>query len=44
MAFSTLEFEGLLTVSDPDAFLSGIARGFGATKAYGCGLMLIRRA
>lgn len=24
--------------------LSGIARGFGAAKAYGCGLMLIRRA
>ena len=44
MAFSTLDFEGLLTVSDPGAFLSGIARGFGATKAYGCGLMLIRRA
>ena len=44
MSFSTLDFEGLLTVSDPGAFLPGIVRGFGAAKAYGCGLMLIRRA
>ena len=44
LSFSTLDFEGLLTVSDPGAFLPGIIRGFGAAKAYGCGLMLIRRA
>ncbi len=44
MSFSTLDFDGLLTVSDPDAFLAAIAGGFGAAKAYGCGLMLIRRA
>ena len=43
MAFSTLEFTGSLTVSDPGTFLSAVARGFGAAKAYGCGLMLIRR-
>jgi CRISPR system Cascade subunit CasE len=44
MSFSTLDFDGLLTVNDPDAFLAAIAGGFGAAKAYGCGLMLIRRA
>jgi CRISPR system Cascade subunit CasE len=44
MSFSTLDFEGVLTVHDPTALLEGIARGFGASKAYGCGLMLIRRA
>ena len=44
MAYSTLDFEGVLTVSDPDTLLPAIARGFGAAKAYGCGLMLIRRA
>ena len=43
MAFSTLDFEGALEVQDPTAFLSGIAHGFGAAKAYGCGLMLVRR-
>ena len=44
MSFSTLDFDGLLTVSNPDAFVAAIACGFGAAKAYGCGLMLIRRA
>ena len=44
MEFSTIDFEGLLTVRDPGVLLSAIARGFGASKAYGCGLMLIRRA
>ena len=43
MSFSTLDFTGLLTVNDPDTFLSALAQGFGAAKAYGCGLMLIRR-
>ena len=44
MSFSSLDFDGLLEVRDPELFLSGIAHGFGAAKAYGCGLMLIRRA
>lgn len=44
MSFSTLDFDGALEVRDPAAFLAGMARGFGAAKAYGCGLMLIRRA
>ena len=44
MSYSTLDFEGVLTASDPDAFLAAIAHGFGAAKAYGCGLMLVRRA
>jgi len=44
MSYSTLDFDGLLTVSDPGAFLAALAGGFGAAKAYGCGLMLIRRA
>ena len=44
MAFSTLDFDGILEVWEPPVFLSCVARGFGAAKAYGCGLMLIRRA
>ena len=44
MSFSTLDFEGVLEVRDPEALLANIARGFGPAKAYGCGLMLIRRA
>ena len=43
MSYSTLDFEGVLTVTDPTTLLPAIARGFGAAKAYGCGLLLIRR-
>ncbi len=43
MSFSSLDFQGVLEVSEPEAFLAAIRRGFGAAKAYGCGLMLIRR-
>jgi CRISPR system Cascade subunit CasE len=43
ITFSTLVFRGVLTVNDPGPFLASIVRGFGAAKAFGCGLMLIRR-
>jgi len=42
--FGILETSGLLEVTAPEAFLAQIARGFGRAKAFGCGLMLIRRA
>ena len=44
MTFSTLDFEGMLTITEPKLFLKAVQNGFGASKAYGCGLMLIRRA
>ena len=44
LQFSRLEFTGSLTVTDPAAFLSALATGFGRARAFGCGLMLIRRA
>ena len=44
IVFSTLAFQGVLTVHDPSRFLASLARGYGAAKAFGCGLMLIRRA
>lgn len=42
--FSVLDLEGMLEVVAPDSFLEALARGFGKAKAFGCGLMLIRRA
>ncbi len=42
--FSALTFQGMLEVKDPARFVSSILAGFGAAKAFGCGLMLIRRA
>ncbi|HET9848469.1 MAG TPA: type I-E CRISPR-associated protein Cas6/Cse3/CasE [Candidatus Dormibacteraeota bacterium] len=44
ITFSTLIFQGVLTVADADRFLASVLRGFGAAKAFGCGLMLIRQA
>lgn len=42
--FGILDLSGLLQVTDPAALLPALARGFGRAKAFGCGLMLIRRA
>lgn len=44
ITFSTLDFDGVLDVIEPERFLLAVRKGFGAQKAYGCGLMLIRRA
>ncbi|MCA0270879.1 MAG: type I-E CRISPR-associated protein Cas6/Cse3/CasE [Proteobacteria bacterium] len=44
LRFGILDLEGLLTVTEPAAFLAALAHGFGRAKAFGCGLMLIRRA
>ena len=42
--FSRIDIEGLLIVTDPSSFVSKVIKGFGKAKAFGCGLMLIRRA
>jgi CRISPR system Cascade subunit CasE len=39
-----LDFEGELEVRDPVRFIEALANGFGRGKAFGNGLMLIRRA
>lgn len=39
-----LDLSGMLTVTDPAAFTTRLAEGFGRARAFGCGLMLIRRA
>jgi CRISPR system Cascade subunit CasE len=41
---SRLDFDGLLEVTDPNLFLTRLAEGFGRARAFGHGLMLIRRA
>ncbi|WP_417209480.1 type I-E CRISPR-associated protein Cas6/Cse3/CasE [Antarctobacter sp.] len=42
--FGILELAGHLEVTDPVTLISTIGQGFGRAKAFGCGLMLIRRA
>ena len=39
-----LDLRGVLSVLDGDALVSAVGAGFGRGKAFGCGLMLIRRA
>lgn len=43
LRFSSVELRGRLTVTQPDAFHSMLVRGLGHAKAFGCGLMLVRR-
>lgn len=42
--FSEIDYEGALTVKDPIKLCAALSNGIGKAKAYGCGLMLIRRA
>lgn len=41
--FSSVDYEGLLEVSEPGRLIETLALGVGRAKAFGCGLMLIRR-
>ncbi len=41
---STLDFSGLLSVVDPDRLTERLFQGLGPAKAFGCGLLMIRRA
>lgn len=42
--FGVLDLHGILSVSDPTLFVSSLSAGFGRAKAFGCGLMMVRRA
>lgn len=43
ITFSIMDFSGVLEICDPEKFLRKLLIGFGKEKAFGCGLMLIRR-
>lgn len=44
LRIGVLDLEGVLEVCEPMRFLEAVRRGFGRAKAFGCGLMLLRRA
>jgi CRISPR system Cascade subunit CasE len=44
LELGVLDLEGTLIVQDAPRFLAALAHGFGRGKAFGCGLILIRRA
>ena len=41
--YSSLDLDGTLTVADTEAFTQALYRGLGPAKAFGCGLLLVRR-
>lgn len=44
IVFSSLEFQGVLTVIEPADFIEkALFEGIGPAKAFGCGLLLVRR-
>ncbi|MCI0724558.1 MAG: type I-E CRISPR-associated protein Cas6/Cse3/CasE [Acidobacteria bacterium] len=38
-----MDFSGMLFVINPKAFAVALHKGIGPAKAFGCGLMLVRR-
>ncbi len=41
--FSSLDYNGKLTVVDPEKFIDTLYRGIGHCKGFGCGMLLVRR-
>ena len=41
MTLSVVTFEGILKVTDRDAFRRSMVSGIGRAKAYGCGLLTV---
>lgn len=40
--FSSVDLSGVLTVTEPDTFLSTLYSGLGPSKGFGCGLILVK--
>ena len=40
--FSSVDYSGVLVVNDPERFLQRLAVGFGKSRAFGCGMMMIK--
>lgn len=41
--YSTVDLQGILTVTDSERFEKALFNGIGKSKAFGCGLLLVRR-
>lgn len=44
MTFTTVDFEGILVVREPAAFAATVANGIGRGKAFGFGLLSVKRS
>ncbi|MDX1300827.1 type I-E CRISPR-associated protein Cas6/Cse3/CasE [Photobacterium sp.] len=43
ISFTAVDYEGILTVVEPEKLINSLHKGIGRSKAFGCGMMLIRR-
>lgn len=41
--FSAVDCHGVLTITDPEVLIDVLSKGIGPAKAFGCGLLLVRR-
>ena len=44
VSFISVTYEGILTVTDKDAFIKALTEGIGREKAYGMGMLTIIKA
>ncbi|MCJ8285274.1 MULTISPECIES: type I-E CRISPR-associated protein Cas6/Cse3/CasE [unclassified Halomonas] len=42
--FSSVDYEGRLTVTDPERLLETLSQGLGRAKGFGCGMLMVRPA
>ena len=42
ITYSSVDYQGVLTVTDVDLFLNTIYQGVGKSKGFGCGLFLVK--
>lgn len=42
VSFSTIDYSGILTVTEPELFKQALFKGIGPAKGFGCGLLLVR--
>ena len=43
ISFTWVDYEGVLSVEDPELFMQVLQNGVGRAKAFGCGLFMIKR-
>jgi CRISPR system Cascade subunit CasE len=43
ISFSSIDFSGILTVTDTETFINALYKGIGHAKGFGCGMMMVRK-
>jgi CRISPR system Cascade subunit CasE len=43
ICFSSVDYEGVITVTDPERLRAALFNGVGRSRAFGCGMIMVRR-